>query len=119
MEELSRERRGNEGAVLRSMAKTKPNKPPRKPLRGQRKHQLSAPSHARGLTDGGPRIGRRAGRRWTGGSVLGTVAGFSQELPVTRPRGEPARDEPGAGSKRAHAGLRGQRAVGWPVPCWL
>lgn len=51
-----------------------------------------------------------------GGSVLGSVAGFSQELPVTRPRGEPARDEAGAGSKRAHAGPAGSEGCRLACP---
>lgn len=98
----------------------------------QKRNQINPrenPSEGRGNTSSARRATRVASRRCEDrppcgaaldrGSVLGSVAGFSQELPVTRPRGEPARDEPGAGSKRAHAGLRGQRAVGWPVPCWL
>lgn len=98
----------------------------------QKRNQINPrenPSEGRGNTSSACRATRVASRRCEDrppcgaaldrGSVLGSVAGFSQELPVTRPRGEPARDEAGAGSRRAHAGLRGQRAVGWPVPCWL
>lgn len=126
MEELSHECRGNEGAILRSMAKMKPNKTPRKPLRGQRKYQLNAPSYAPGLTEiqHRPPCGAVPGPE---GNVLGTVAGpawvggvctawrvFDQELPVT---GEPAGDETGAGSKQAHAGpgVRGLSAGLFPA----
>lgn len=91
----------------------------------QKRNQINPrenPSEGRGNTSSARRATRVASRRCEDrlpcgaaldrGSVLGTVAGFSQELPVTRPRGEPARDrqELAPGGRTLACGVRGLSA---------
>lgn len=98
----------------------------------QKRNQINPrenPSEGRGNTSSARRATRVASRRCEDrppcGAALdrGERAGDggrfqSGAASDQTPRGARER-QTGAGSKRAHAGLRGQRAVGWPVPCWL